>query len=143
MPRGGTREGAGAKAKEIDLAELEKLAKLQCTDEEIAAFFGVSTRTLENRRKKDQNFQEVIERGKRTGLISLRRAQFGAALKGNATMLVWLGKNLLQQKDRLSSEISGPNGDAIEINNPAGADVVADVIRLLEQSKVALAERKA
>jgi hypothetical protein len=28
----------------IDLAELEKLCAMQCTDQEIAAFLGVSTR---------------------------------------------------------------------------------------------------
>jgi hypothetical protein len=39
------------RAIEIDLSELEKLCGMQCTDEEVAAFFGVSTRTLERRRK--------------------------------------------------------------------------------------------
>ena len=33
----------------IDLVELEKLCAMQCTDEEIAAFFGVSTKTVERR----------------------------------------------------------------------------------------------
>jgi hypothetical protein len=33
----------------IDMAELEKLYGMQCTDEEVAAFFGVSTRTIERR----------------------------------------------------------------------------------------------
>jgi hypothetical protein len=31
---------------EIDLGELEKLAGVKCTDEEVAAWFGVSTRTI-------------------------------------------------------------------------------------------------
>ena len=35
----------------IDLDELEKLCAMQCTDEDIAAFLGVSTRTIERRRK--------------------------------------------------------------------------------------------
>jgi hypothetical protein len=35
----------------IDLVELEKLCAMKCTDEEIAAFFGVSTKTVERRRK--------------------------------------------------------------------------------------------
>ena len=35
----------------IYLAELEKLAGMQCTDEEIAAFFGVSVKTIERRRE--------------------------------------------------------------------------------------------
>jgi len=36
---------------EISQTELEKLAALQCTDEEIASWFGVTTRTIERRRK--------------------------------------------------------------------------------------------
>jgi hypothetical protein len=113
MARGGAREGSGPKPKEIDLGELEKLAKLQCTDQEIAAFFGVSTRTIENRRKEDEVFRDTIDRGRQTGLISLRRAQFGAALKGNPTMLVWMGKQLLNQKDKIANEMSGPEGKPI------------------------------
>jgi hypothetical protein len=44
----------------IDLVELEKLCGMQCTDEEIAAFFGVSTRTIERRRKVEK-FREVMD----------------------------------------------------------------------------------
>ena len=33
----------------IDPVELEKPCSMQCTDEEIAAFFGVSARTLARR----------------------------------------------------------------------------------------------
>src|SRR5579862_4874300 len=46
-------------AAKIDLSELEKLYGMQCTDDEVAAFLGVSTRTLD-RRKKVKKFQEVI-----------------------------------------------------------------------------------
>ena len=56
----------------IDLGELEKLSTLQCTNEEIAGFFGVSTRTLD-RRRKGRRFLEAMERGKAKGKISIRR----------------------------------------------------------------------
>jgi hypothetical protein len=49
MPEG--RRGPGRKPVHIDLVELEKLCALQCTDEEIADWFDVSTRTIESRRK--------------------------------------------------------------------------------------------
>jgi hypothetical protein len=49
----------------IDLAELEKLCGMQCTDQEIAAFFGVSTRTIE-RRRKVKRFSDVMENAKAT-----------------------------------------------------------------------------
>jgi hypothetical protein len=50
----------------IDLAQLERLSALQCTDEEIAHWFGVTTRTIE-RRRQDPKFKEVMERGKAKG----------------------------------------------------------------------------
>jgi hypothetical protein len=43
---GGIREGAGRKAVEIDLLELEKLCSMLCSDEDIASWFGVSVRTM-------------------------------------------------------------------------------------------------
>ena len=61
-------------AASIDLGELEKLAALQCTNEEIAFWFGVTTRTVE-RRRQQRPFREAIERGRAKGRISMRRAQ--------------------------------------------------------------------
>ena len=58
----------------IDLVELERLSAMQCTDEEIGAWFGVTTRTIE-RRRKNARFAEVMERGKAKGRISVRRMQ--------------------------------------------------------------------
>ena len=59
-------------ASKIDLVELEKLCGMQCTDEEVAAFFGVSTRTIERRRRVER-FREVMERAKAKGRVSVRR----------------------------------------------------------------------
>ena len=60
---GGARPKAGRKSVRINLGELEKLCALQCTDEEIAAFFEVSVRTIERRRGKPA-FAKAMERGK-------------------------------------------------------------------------------
>jgi hypothetical protein len=79
------------KTAKIEPQELEKLCALQCTDEEIAAWFGVSPRTIE-RRRKVRKFAEVMERGKARGRISIRRTQMRLLEQGNATMGVWLGK---------------------------------------------------
>ena len=85
---------------EIDMAELEKLASLQCTQQEIAAWFGVCTRTIE-RRCQEPEFSEVMERGRAKGRISVRRMQMKLLEQGNATMGVWLGKQLLGQRDQV------------------------------------------
>ena len=87
-------------AASINLAELEKLAAMQCTDEEIAAWFNVSPRTIE-RRRKSPVFAETICRGKARGRISLRRAQLKILEQGKATMGIWLGKQYLGQADQI------------------------------------------
>src|ERR1700716_2691712 len=89
----------------IDLAELERLSAMQCTDQEIAAWFNVTTRTIERRRKK-RAFAEVMDRGKAKGRISVRRMQIKLLEQGNATMGVWLGKNILGQTDEIRHEVS-------------------------------------
>ena len=90
----------------IDLVELEKLCVLQCTDEELAAWFNVTTRTIERRRKK-KSFAEVMARGKAKGRISVRRMQMKLLENGNATMGVWLGKNILGQVDEIRHQLDG------------------------------------
>jgi hypothetical protein len=47
---GGKRPGAGRKPRKIDLADLERLCTLNCTDHEIAAFLNISVRTLARRK---------------------------------------------------------------------------------------------
>src|SRR5215469_6397616 len=69
---GGKRSGSGRKPVKIDLDELEKLCALQCTDQELACFFGVDVRTIE-RRKKKPAFAAAIERGRAKGKLSVRR----------------------------------------------------------------------
>jgi hypothetical protein len=103
---GGVRPRAGRKPVHIDLMQLEKLAALQCTDEELAAWFGVSPYTIAKRRKKPE-FAEAIERGRVRGRISVRRAQMRILQSGNASMGVWLGKQLLAQKDVVTNEYTG------------------------------------
>jgi hypothetical protein len=90
----------------IDIAELEKLCAMQCTDEEIAAWFGVDRKTIEHRRKVPR-FAQIMDRGKAKGRISVRRMQMKLLEQGNATMGVWLGKQLLGQRDQFYHDING------------------------------------
>ena len=63
---------------DIDLVEVEKLAMLHATDEEIAGWFEVTVRTIE-RRKSEPGFAEAIERGRAKGKLNLRRIQLKLA----------------------------------------------------------------
>ena len=93
----------GRPKKVIDYALVEKLANIQCTEVEIAEIIDISTRTLQ----KDKEFLRIYKKGLESGKSSLRRLQWKAAEKGNPTMLVWLGKQYLNQKDK--SEIEQHN----------------------------------
>jgi hypothetical protein len=95
----------GRPLKEISATEFEKLCGLQCTQEEICGWFGVSDKTLENwcKREYKQNFSEIYAEKRGLGKISLRRAQFRLAEK-SAAMAIFLGKNYLGQKDSVEYE---------------------------------------
>src|SRR5262245_41880929 len=103
----------------IDLTELERLSAMQCTDEEIAAWFGLTTRTIERRRKK-KAFAEVMERGRAKGRISVRRQQMKLLEQGNATMGVWLGKNILGQVDEVRHDVTGSVMTYLSVVLPRG-----------------------
>lgn len=90
----------GRPPKVIDYALVERLASIQCTQEEIANILEVSTKTLQ----RDEEFCLIYKKGLDNGRMSLRRYQWEAAKKGNTTMLVWLGKQYLGQSDKIQKE---------------------------------------
>jgi len=80
----------------IDMETVRKLASIQCTQEEIAAFLGCSVDTLQ----RNEEFCGVYKKAIESGKSSLRRLQWKAAEKGNTSMLIWLGKQYLAQRDQ-------------------------------------------
>jgi len=113
---GGKRDGAGRKSARIDLGELEKLCALQCTDEDLAAFFGVTVRTIEGRRQKPA-FAAAMESGRAKGRLSVRRSLFAQAANGNTAASIFLAKNLLGYRDVRNNQLSGPDGGPIPLQN--------------------------
>ena len=92
----------GRPKKDINLYELEKLCTLNCTMPEIAAYFDVPLRTLEDRYTNDEQVRSTIQKGRELGKLSIRRKQIQIMeQQNNATMAIWLGKNLLGQRDNL------------------------------------------
>lgn len=79
---------------EIDALQVEKLASIGAKNNEIADFYNCSTDTIERR------FAAELTKGRANLRLSLRRWQLKAAEKGNAAMLIWLGKQLLEQSDK-------------------------------------------
>ncbi len=108
----GTGKFAPVALTEEHLRQLDALAAMYCTHEEIAAVLGISSDTL------TRHHAERIEKGRSQGKASLRRAQFQSAIgvkaeydvKGrvvrreqapNITAQIWLGKQILGQTDKV------------------------------------------
>lgn len=92
----------------IDLKAVENAASIGCTPDEIAAVLGVAQTTFFARKAAEPEINEAIERGRKNGRATLRRLQWQGAQAGNPTMLIWLGKQLLGQRDKFDHAISTP-----------------------------------
>lgn len=90
---------------QFNLEEVEKLGSIGASYEEIAGWFDCTTRTIDNRMADtDGEFFRAYKRGSTDLKRSLRRDQIEAARKGNATLLIWLGKQLLGQSDKIETK---------------------------------------
>ena len=79
----------------IDTEQLSKLAKLGCTNKEMGDFFGCSADLLE------KSYSEFLIKGRAEQKMRLRQLQWKACESGNVSMLIFLGKNMLGQQDRI------------------------------------------
>lgn len=91
----------------INEREIENYAKLGATNREIARMMGCDEGTVRGR------FSAILDKARALRKISLRQAQWKAAMKGNPAMLIFLGKNELKQSDKQAHEITGKNGGPI------------------------------
>src|SRR4051812_21663909 len=94
---------------QIDMDLVEDLAALNCTDAEIAATLRVSLDTIIRRKKDTPEFLEALEAGRSRGRMSLRRLQWQSALGGSVPMQIFLGKNLLGQRDKFDEKVAEDN----------------------------------
>lgn len=80
--------------KDFDKQIIRRMAELGAPQAEIAQAIGCSVDTLHRR------FADVLKKGGAQLNISLRRLQVRSAKKGNVTMLIWLGKQRLGQRNQ-------------------------------------------
>ena len=73
--------------------EVYYLASLGCSIREIAKWFGVTESTMK------YNFAEYIDKGYEETKQKLRQAMIKNALGGNATLMIFLAKNMLGMSD--------------------------------------------
>jgi transposase len=88
---------AGRPRKEIEGNKVKLLAGYGMNNSEIAEFFGVNETTIRN------NFSEFLTKGRAEQKNKLRRKQMQVAMKGNVIMLIWLGKQILGQIEKVET----------------------------------------
>lgn len=108
-----------------DFERLVNMIRIQCTAEEICDVMGMSQDTLVRRIKERgiegiNNFADLYKKHAGEGKASLRRMQWAAAEKGNSTMLVWLGKQWLGQRDKIDH-----SSDDGSMTPPSRIEIVA------------------
>jgi len=127
----GPPKGSGGRPpKQVNYRILDNLCKIQCTEKEIEAILEISYNNLCAHILQDtgKTFGEYVQEKALVGKKSLRRKQYELALKGNVTMLIWLGKNYLHQADK--HEIMGANG------GPIKTDQTMDLLSKIPQDKL-------
>lgn len=91
--------GVGRPPLEIDEDEVFRLAKMQCTNQEIADFFDCATSTIERR------FAAALKRGRSVGVMSMKRRLFEKVEKGDLGAMVWWGKNYADMSEKIEQKI--------------------------------------
>ena len=90
------------KAIKLDKNKVRMLASFGCTLVEIAKYFKVGESVIR------KNYKKEYEAGVEEMKFSLRKAQWKYALEnGNTALLIFLGKNYLQQTDKSQLDLVG------------------------------------
>lgn len=111
----------GRPIKDFDWDQFDKLCSFPdvITQADIAEIMRVSQDTCDRRVKErfpELTFAEYREKRQAHFRSSLLAAQVKAALGGNVTMLIWLGKNYLKQKEpKIEHEVAPKEGDKLAV----------------------------
>ena len=81
----------------IDKKQVQNLARLGCTNIEIADFFGCDESLIRH------SYSEFLIKGRSEQKMRLRQLQWNSAERGNIVMQIFLGKNLLGQTDKIET----------------------------------------
>lgn len=94
---------------DIDWEMVDNFLKAHCDGVGIASYFGIASDTLYRLVKERYNmgFDDYRRQKQSEGKDLLRAKQYSVAMAGDKTMLVWLGKQYLEQKDKYDHTTDG------------------------------------
>lgn len=87
--------------KKVNVDQIESLAAINCSYQEIASVVGINESTLTRR------YAQVIKKGREQGKSSLKRTMWDLAVnKKNVTMCIWLSKQMLGYSDQNTQTVN-------------------------------------
>jgi len=106
------KRGRPSKYEKINLKQVESLASLGLTDEEIALVLGISRSTLSYYKKKPE-FLDTLKKGKTKADVQIVRSLYEKAKSGDTTSMIFWLKNRQSDKwkDRHASVGINTDGD--------------------------------
>lgn len=122
----------GRPAAELDWEVIDEMLKANCHGTSIAARFKIHPNTFYERviREKGIGFSEYSKQKSLEGDDDLKKVQYDVAkIDKNVTMLIWLGKQRLGQKEN-HDVVSTPNDQKLDA-------LLADIKAMREDKKIA------
>jgi hypothetical protein len=107
----------GRKKIEVNWVKVESMAMAGANGKQIAAALGIHYDTLVTACKRDNNslFSDYLQTKREKGNNLLLAKQYDLAMNGDRGMLIWLGKQRLNQSDK--KEITQENiGQLVEVH---------------------------
>lgn len=103
MPKGGN---IGRPEKKIDWNVVETLLEAGSLGTEVAAYIGIHPDTLYRQCQETHGmtFTDYTVKYRAKGDLRLKAKQFDVAMRGDKTMLVWLGKQRLGQREKFDHD---------------------------------------
>lgn len=111
----------------FDYEKLESLLKLNLSCSDTAWLMGCEENYLTEmvKKKYDTTFQDLRQKMMGHTRSALFQSMLRSALKGNATLQMFLAKNLLGMKDKVDIDVG--QKPQMTINRPNGETVILDV----------------
>jgi len=112
------KSNAGAPKAVINWREVDALLEAGCSGAEVASSIGLNKATIYDRCMKDNGiqFSKYSQQKREKGNSILRAKQYQVAIEdGDKTMLVWLGKNRLDQSDKKETKVDLSGNIEIDI----------------------------
>lgn len=99
---------------EIDLTEVERLASLGLTQEQIAAALGIGQTTLYKRKRESADFEDAIKMGQAKGIGAVANKLYEKAMSGDVASLIFYLKARGGWKETIRNENAEEQSDGMK-----------------------------